>query len=402
MPCSSIFYFTTIVSGFAQVGSLDHAMRAFHFIPEKSAVSWNAVSQIGQHHTAFDHSPDRNDLTWTFWIAGYAQNGHMEQDVVMFALVLSINLISCNIMLVGFDSYSWGSLVSKYARNGYLEDMEKHRDLHRPVVEPEHGIVAAFSYSGLGLYHRMEVPDEFLQLRITQLISISKSASRTTSPATAKAPEFHHGSSASTPSSHSSPTVLLAPCLHQLFSYESPSQFFKVVDNKSTSSSKSGGGIKALHPGHLQAPFPAAALLGCDNQRRNHTGRAREELTSQAESSRKLMPCIEEFKHPGNCAGGKTVSGRELHQQDLQVIQARLHNRHRWCGGTGKARSLDREARCRLWNVSPVPGIDIETTRVFLTSNAYIDFEFQRVLSATGESLFHAIKTGSTNLQQNG
>ncbi|XP_024521297.1 pentatricopeptide repeat-containing protein At4g02750 [Selaginella moellendorffii] len=87
----------------------NHAMRALHFIPEKSTVSWNAVingnSQVGQQHTAqalFDHSCDRNDLTWTFLIAGHAQNGHMEQAVV-------INLCS------------WNAIVQAYALSGLFE-----------------------------------------------------------------------------------------------------------------------------------------------------------------------------------------------------------------------------------------------------------------------------------------
>ncbi|XP_024521394.1 uncharacterized protein LOC9644810 [Selaginella moellendorffii] len=122
-----------------------------------------------------------------------------------------------------------------------------------------------------------------------------------------------------------------------------------------------------------------------------------------------IPPCIEEFKHPGGKTG-VVISGRELHQQDLQVIQARLHNRHRWCGGTGN------EIKC-LGKLAPSiekrgvgfgmfllsRGLTLRQRGfVFLTSNAFIDFEFQRVLSAIGESLFHAIKTGTTTYSRTG
>ncbi|EFJ07181.1 hypothetical protein SELMODRAFT_430025 [Selaginella moellendorffii] len=151
----------------------NHAMRALHFIPEKSTVSWNAVingnSQVGQQHTAqalFDHSCDRNDLTWTFLIAGHAQNGHMEQAVVMFALMPSINLISCNIMLVSFgsnedekhmlqsfyteDSSAWNTLIGAYSQKEdlVLASFVFRNTPHRNLCS-WNAIVQAYALSGL-------------------------------------------------------------------------------------------------------------------------------------------------------------------------------------------------------------------------------------------------------------
>ncbi|EFJ09100.1 hypothetical protein SELMODRAFT_428331 [Selaginella moellendorffii] len=188
------------------------------------------------------------------------------------------------------------------------------------------------------------------------------------------APEFHHGASASTPSSHartisagSSSTVPLAPCLHELFGYESPSQFLKVADNKSTrSSTKSssetspkpkagGGGIKALLLKSIQEisklhfqqqHYSVVTINGATIP--DELVRKAEELAGPIHPGNYwydyragfwgvmggpcigiVPPCIEEFKHPAmpvNCAGGKTgvvINGRELHQQDLQVLVKR-------------------------------------------------------------------------------
>lgn len=72
-----------MISGYAQKGNLDEALKLFQNIPDRNIVSWNAMiagyaknGHIDEALKLFEKMPERNVVSWTLIVAGYAQSGH--------------------------------------------------------------------------------------------------------------------------------------------------------------------------------------------------------------------------------------------------------------------------------------------------------------------------------------
>lgn len=91
MPERNAVSWNAMLAGFTWNGDVDKALELFQVMPERDVASWNAIitglAQNGRLDEAlklFDEMPEQNVVSWTSVIAGYAQNGHSEQAINFF------------------------------------------------------------------------------------------------------------------------------------------------------------------------------------------------------------------------------------------------------------------------------------------------------------------------------
>ncbi|KAF2307681.1 hypothetical protein GH714_030790 [Hevea brasiliensis] len=114
----NVVSWTAIVVGYANVGDMDNATRMFVQMPERNLTSWNAmigglVGDMASARALFEKSPERDIIAWGALISGYAQNGQPNEAVKIFLEMESMN--------VKPDEYIMVSLMSVCAQVGSLD-----------------------------------------------------------------------------------------------------------------------------------------------------------------------------------------------------------------------------------------------------------------------------------------
>eukprot|EP01018_Ginkgo_biloba_P015289 Gb_10768 [translate_table: standard] len=175
---SDIFVDNAIIDMYAKCGNIEDARRVFDRISQRNVVTWNTM------------------------IAGYVQNGHVNEAEILFRQLLLTSIkpdvISWNTMIAGFsqndhvdvarklfhemqltgikpNTISWNSLITGYALNGHGNDALKLFDQMQMAGVKQNAIswnalIAGDAQHGLGdralkLFHEMQLagmkPDSF-------------------------------------------------------------------------------------------------------------------------------------------------------------------------------------------------------------------------------------------------
>ncbi|XP_057820359.2 pentatricopeptide repeat-containing protein At4g02750-like isoform X2 [Cryptomeria japonica] len=91
MHNANVVSWTTIITGYAQNGDLDNALRLFNEMPQRTVVSWNVMIAayiqngiINEGYKLFKKIPQPNVVSWNAIITGYAQNELGEKALEIF------------------------------------------------------------------------------------------------------------------------------------------------------------------------------------------------------------------------------------------------------------------------------------------------------------------------------
>ncbi|EFJ10103.1 hypothetical protein SELMODRAFT_128798 [Selaginella moellendorffii] len=125
MPKRDVVSWTSIFSVYAQERHLAEARQVAEMMPYRDVVSWNAVIQadakdgrLAGAKWQFDRLPRRSTATWNFLhnvfslnalLLASTQSKNLDVTIAMFKNMLHRDLLS------------WATLISAYARAGYLE-----------------------------------------------------------------------------------------------------------------------------------------------------------------------------------------------------------------------------------------------------------------------------------------
>jgi pentatricopeptide repeat protein len=110
MPERNVVSWTAMLAGYAHNGRVDDALKLFREMPEKNAVSWNAMiagfTQNGFVEEAlklFQEMPHRNVISWNSMITGYALSGQVDEALKLFQEMPERDVISSNAMIAHED-----------------------------------------------------------------------------------------------------------------------------------------------------------------------------------------------------------------------------------------------------------------------------------------------------------
>ncbi|KAG6401961.1 hypothetical protein SASPL_138829 [Salvia splendens] len=149
MPERNAFSWTSLISGYFELGEVDDAVQLFGRMPdrEKNVVTWTSViagfarnGLVDEARDAFDRMPLRNAVAWTLMIKAYVEIDRIDEAFSLFRVMPEQNLYAWSIMISGllnvnrvdeakelFDSMpwrnaiSWTTMVTGLARNGMTE-----------------------------------------------------------------------------------------------------------------------------------------------------------------------------------------------------------------------------------------------------------------------------------------
>lgn len=112
MPERNVVSWTAMVAGYASVGYLENAKRVFETMPVRNLPSWNAmISGLGKAgdlsgaRKVFDEMVERNVVSFTVMIDGYAKVGDMASARALFDEAPEKDVVA------------WSALISGYSRN---------------------------------------------------------------------------------------------------------------------------------------------------------------------------------------------------------------------------------------------------------------------------------------------
>lgn len=112
MPERNVVSWTAMVAGYASVGYLENAKRVFETMPVRNLPSWNAmISGLGKAgdlsgaRKVFDEMVERNVVSFTVMIDGYAKAGDMASARALFDEAPEKDVVA------------WSALISGYSRN---------------------------------------------------------------------------------------------------------------------------------------------------------------------------------------------------------------------------------------------------------------------------------------------
>eukprot|EP01018_Ginkgo_biloba_P002462 Gb_38483 [translate_table: standard] len=133
MPERNVVSWTTMIAGYAQSGHFEEALKLFHKMPERNVFSWNAMitghAQSGHVDEAlklFQIMPERNVVSWNAMIAGYSQNGYIDEALKFFQEMPERNVVS------------WTGMIAGYAQNGQFDNaMQLYRQMQLAGEKPD-------------------------------------------------------------------------------------------------------------------------------------------------------------------------------------------------------------------------------------------------------------------------
>ncbi|XP_068638369.1 pentatricopeptide repeat-containing protein At4g02750-like [Aristolochia californica] len=118
MPERNEVSWSSIISGYARNGDLDVAQALFDKMPVKrNTVTWNSMisgfarsNLLPLAQKLFDEMPERSIVSWNSMISGYAQNGQLESARELFD------------QMPEKDVFTWSSMISGYAQNNHCRE----------------------------------------------------------------------------------------------------------------------------------------------------------------------------------------------------------------------------------------------------------------------------------------
>eukprot|EP01018_Ginkgo_biloba_P009805 Gb_15643 [translate_table: standard] len=126
----NVVSWTTMISGYAENGYVDEAARLFHKASEQNLVLWNAMI-AGYAHNGYVHEalnlfqkvPERDVISWNSMVAGYTQNGYFSEALKLFR----------RMQLTGVkpDSVTFASILPACAN---LAALEHGKQVHEDII----------------------------------------------------------------------------------------------------------------------------------------------------------------------------------------------------------------------------------------------------------------------------
>ncbi|KAJ8633031.1 hypothetical protein MRB53_026367 [Persea americana] len=108
---------TAMVAGFAKAGLMKDARRVFDEMPERNVVSWTAMvagyansGEVSAAREIFDEMPEKNAVSWTAMIAGYGKCGDVRGARQVFDEICVP------------DPTSRAAMIACYAQNGFSNE----------------------------------------------------------------------------------------------------------------------------------------------------------------------------------------------------------------------------------------------------------------------------------------
>ncbi|KAF3790273.1 Pentatricopeptide repeat-containing protein [Nymphaea thermarum] len=139
-----IVSWTAIISGYAKCGLVMEARRLFDRAGTKNVVTWTAMlagyvraERISEAEKLFGEMPERNTVSWNTMIAGYAQNGEIDRACDLFYEMPVKNVVS------------WNTMISSLAQHGRIEEaLELFRKMPSRDVISWTSMVAGLAQNG--------------------------------------------------------------------------------------------------------------------------------------------------------------------------------------------------------------------------------------------------------------
>ncbi|XP_070018942.1 pentatricopeptide repeat-containing protein At2g35030, mitochondrial-like [Nicotiana sylvestris] len=123
MPEKNVVTWTAAMVGYAQNGLINEAQHIFDQIPEKNVIVWTAMirayvkdSQVDQALELFYKMPERNLYSWNVMIQGCLNDKRVDKALELFNPMPWKNAVS------------WTTIVTGLARNGLLEMAREYFD----------------------------------------------------------------------------------------------------------------------------------------------------------------------------------------------------------------------------------------------------------------------------------
>ncbi|XP_021817378.1 putative pentatricopeptide repeat-containing protein At5g37570 isoform X1 [Prunus avium] len=135
----NVVSWTAMVVGYASVGDLDEAHRLFDQMPQRNVVSWNVIisgfvklGDLTNARRIFDQMPEKNVVSFTTMIDGYAKYGDMASARFLFDQAPNKDIVA------------WSALISGYAQNGQPNEAVKiFLDMSTRNVKPDEFIMVS-------------------------------------------------------------------------------------------------------------------------------------------------------------------------------------------------------------------------------------------------------------------
>jgi pentatricopeptide repeat protein len=158
MPERNVVSWTAMVVGYAQNGRVEEAMRLFQKMPERSVVTWNAMISgcaqnglVEEAQRLFQEMPERDVVSWTTMVAGYAHNGYVDEAQKLFEQMPSPNITS------------WNAMIAGYTQNGHVDEaVELFWKMPERDVVSWNGMIAGYAQNGcfgdaVSLFQQMQL-----------------------------------------------------------------------------------------------------------------------------------------------------------------------------------------------------------------------------------------------------
>jgi pentatricopeptide repeat protein len=132
MPEQNAVSCNAMMAGFAQNGFVEEALKLFQEMPHRNVISWNSMitgyalsGQVDEALKLFQEMPERDVISSNAMIAGYSQNGHVDEAVKLFHTMPERDVVS------------WTAMIAGYAQNGHFEEaLEFFGQLLRTCLKP--------------------------------------------------------------------------------------------------------------------------------------------------------------------------------------------------------------------------------------------------------------------------
>ncbi|XP_021822061.1 putative pentatricopeptide repeat-containing protein At5g37570 [Prunus avium] len=135
----NVVSWTAMVVGYASVGDLDEAHGLFDQMPQRNVVSWNVIisgfvklGDLTNARRIFDQMPEKNVVSFTTMVDGYAKYGDMASARFLFDQAPNKDIVA------------WSALISGYAQNGQPNEALKiFLEMSTSNVKPDEFIMVS-------------------------------------------------------------------------------------------------------------------------------------------------------------------------------------------------------------------------------------------------------------------